>query len=121
MVPRSILMHLISFHLGGPYDTVPELCILLSLFESSNKFHPIVFDEAGWAFIFTIGSSEANVLVQVTVSPRSTFSPRSRDISPRRTSCSTERLNRNYQVTLSSALHQASNSPRAASDTCGLW
>ncbi|KAN0129774.1 Transket-pyr domain containing protein [Lactarius tabidus] len=32
---------------SGPYDTVPKLCILLSLFESSNKYHPIVFDQAG--------------------------------------------------------------------------
>lgn len=42
--------------LGGPYDTVPELCILLSLFESSNKYHPIVFDEAGWLLIHSPGS-----------------------------------------------------------------
>jgi hypothetical protein len=33
--------------LGGAYDTVPELCILLSLFEASDKHYPIVFDEAG--------------------------------------------------------------------------
>ncbi|KAI9454750.1 thiamine diphosphate-binding protein [Lactarius psammicola] len=37
----------VSGHTGGPYDTVPELCILLSLFESSDKYFPIVFDEAG--------------------------------------------------------------------------
>lgn len=36
-----------TFYLGGAYDTVPELCILLSLFEASDKYHPIVFDEAG--------------------------------------------------------------------------
>lgn len=32
---------------GGAYDTVPEVCILLALFESSRDFVPIVFDEAG--------------------------------------------------------------------------
>lgn len=37
----------VSGHTGGAYDTVPELCILLSLFEHSKKFMPIVFDEAG--------------------------------------------------------------------------
>lgn len=38
---------LIIFVLGGAYDTVPELCILLSLFDFSDRFYPIVFDEAG--------------------------------------------------------------------------
>jgi hypothetical protein len=33
--------------IGGAYDTVPEVCILLALFEDSDKFLPIVFDEAG--------------------------------------------------------------------------
>ncbi|KAI0257821.1 thiamine diphosphate-binding protein [Gloeopeniophorella convolvens] len=37
----------VSGHTGGAYDTVPELAILLSLFEASDKFYPIVFDEAG--------------------------------------------------------------------------
>ncbi|KAF9223308.1 thiamine diphosphate-binding protein [Gyrodon lividus] len=37
----------VSGHTGGAYDTVPELCILLSLFENSEKYLPIVFDEAG--------------------------------------------------------------------------
>ncbi|KZS95621.1 transketolase [Sistotremastrum niveocremeum HHB9708] len=37
----------VSGHTGGPYDTVPELAILLALFEHSEKFHPVVFDEAG--------------------------------------------------------------------------
>jgi len=32
---------------GGAYDTVPEVCILLALFEHSEKFYPVVFDEAG--------------------------------------------------------------------------
>jgi hypothetical protein len=36
-----------SLPIGGAYDTVPELCILLSLFEASDKYHPVVFDEAG--------------------------------------------------------------------------
>jgi transketolase len=34
-------------HTGGAYDTVPEVCILLGLFEGSDRFHPVVFDEAG--------------------------------------------------------------------------
>jgi len=37
----------VSGHTGGAYDTVPEVVILLSLFEFSEKFHPVVFDEAG--------------------------------------------------------------------------
>ena len=32
---------------GGAYDTVPEVAILLSLFNFSDKFYPTVFDEAG--------------------------------------------------------------------------
>lgn len=34
-------------YIGGAYDTVPEVCILLALFENSDRFFPIVFDEAG--------------------------------------------------------------------------
>ncbi|EGN99300.1 hypothetical protein SERLA73DRAFT_182228 [Serpula lacrymans var. lacrymans S7.3] len=37
----------VSGHTGGAYDTVPEVCILLSLFEGSDKYLPIMFDEAG--------------------------------------------------------------------------
>ncbi|KAJ3515922.1 hypothetical protein NLJ89_g1449 [Agrocybe chaxingu] len=37
----------VSGHTGGAYDTVPEVCILLALFEHSDKFLPTVFDEAG--------------------------------------------------------------------------
>ncbi|KAI0246960.1 thiamine diphosphate-binding protein [Lactifluus subvellereus] len=37
----------VSGHTGGAYDTVPELCILLSLFEASERYYPVVFDEAG--------------------------------------------------------------------------
>ncbi|THH13885.1 hypothetical protein EW146_g6397 [Bondarzewia mesenterica] len=37
----------VSGHTGGAYDTVPEVCILLSLFEHSDQFHPVIFDEAG--------------------------------------------------------------------------
>ena len=33
--------------LGGAYDTVPEVCILLALFEHSDRFFPVIFDEAG--------------------------------------------------------------------------
>jgi hypothetical protein len=32
---------------GGAYDTVPELVLILSMFEDSDKYVPIVFDEAG--------------------------------------------------------------------------
>ncbi|KJA20577.1 hypothetical protein HYPSUDRAFT_203714 [Hypholoma sublateritium FD-334 SS-4] len=37
----------VSGHTGGAYDTVPEVCILLALFEGSDKILDIVFDEAG--------------------------------------------------------------------------
>ncbi|KAG0701221.1 thiamine diphosphate-binding protein [Suillus ampliporus] len=37
----------VSGHTGGAFDTIPEVCILLSLFEASEKYLPIVFDEAG--------------------------------------------------------------------------
>ncbi|EIN03949.1 Thiamin diphosphate-binding protein [Punctularia strigosozonata HHB-11173 SS5] len=37
----------VSGHTGGAYDTVPEVAILLSLFEGSEKYLPIIFDEAG--------------------------------------------------------------------------
>ncbi|SJK99681.1 uncharacterized protein ARMOST_02992 [Armillaria ostoyae] len=32
---------------SGAYDTVPEVCILLALFNHSDSYVPIVFDEAG--------------------------------------------------------------------------
>jgi hypothetical protein len=37
----------VQIMIGGAYDTVPEVCILLALFNHSEKFLPIVFDEAG--------------------------------------------------------------------------
>ncbi|TFK73252.1 transketolase [Pluteus cervinus] len=37
----------VSGHTGGAFDTVPEVCILLALFNFSSKFYPVVFDEAG--------------------------------------------------------------------------
>ena len=40
------LIHVCTI-LGGAYDTVPEVCILLALFEGSDHFYPVVFDEAG--------------------------------------------------------------------------
>lgn len=43
---RSLPNNLIH-RAGGAYDTVPEVCILLALFEHSDEFVPIVFDEAG--------------------------------------------------------------------------
>jgi hypothetical protein len=39
---------LFSYHcIGGAFDTVPEVCILLALFNHSKEFYPVVFDEAG--------------------------------------------------------------------------
>ena len=35
------------FAIGGAYDTVPEVNMLLSLFNYSDKYVPILFDEAG--------------------------------------------------------------------------
>lgn len=32
---------------GGAYDTVPEVNMLLSLFNYSDQYVPILFDEAG--------------------------------------------------------------------------
>ncbi|KAJ7432527.1 thiamine diphosphate-binding protein [Mycena galericulata] len=43
----AIPLAVVSGHTGGAYDTVPEVCILLSLFEDTEKYVPIVFDEAG--------------------------------------------------------------------------
>ncbi|KAF8912308.1 thiamine diphosphate-binding protein [Mucidula mucida] len=38
----------VSGHTGGAYDTVPEVCMLLALFnQSPDAFVPIIFDEAG--------------------------------------------------------------------------
>lgn len=37
----------VTGHTGGPYDTVPEVVILESLFNHSDKYVPIHFDEAG--------------------------------------------------------------------------
>lgn len=38
----------VSGHTGGPYDTVPEVCILLAFFQfSSEKYLPVVYDESG--------------------------------------------------------------------------
>ncbi|EAU85159.2 transketolase [Coprinopsis cinerea okayama7 len=38
----------VSGHTGGAYDTVPEVCILLALFEGNkDAYVPILFDEAG--------------------------------------------------------------------------
>src|ERR1700712_2308404 len=38
----------VSGHTGGPYDTIPEVCILEAFFAGSkDKYIPIVYDEAG--------------------------------------------------------------------------
>ena len=45
------LIHVCTL-LGGAYDTVPEVCILLALIEGSDCFYPVVFDEAGKKLTF---------------------------------------------------------------------
>ena len=35
---------------GGAYDTVPEVCMLLAIFNHSKDYHPVIFDEAGTNF-----------------------------------------------------------------------
>lgn len=69
---------------------MPEVCILLSLFDFSDSFYPIVFDEAG---MFSLESSQALVIkptnpafVQATASQRNTSSPHS--MAPSRPSIS---------------------------------
>jgi len=62
---------------GGAYDTVPEVCILLALFEGSDKFLPIVFDEAG-TFLH-VNENEGIQFLQVTVLLRNISSPLSKD------------------------------------------
>ncbi|TBU32661.1 transketolase [Dichomitus squalens] len=37
----------VSGHTGGAFDTVPEVNLLLALFNTSDKYVPILFDEAG--------------------------------------------------------------------------
>ncbi|KAF8071597.1 transketolase [Lyophyllum atratum] len=38
----------VSGHTGGAYDTAVEVCIILALFNHSQKsFYPVIFDEAG--------------------------------------------------------------------------
>ncbi|KAN0094213.1 putative transketolase [Hyaloscypha variabilis] len=38
----------VSGHTGGPYDTVPEVCILEAFFQHSHeKYLPVVYDESG--------------------------------------------------------------------------
>jgi transketolase len=38
----------VSGHTGGPYDTIPEVCILQAFFQhSTEKFIPVVYDESG--------------------------------------------------------------------------
>lgn len=37
----------VSGHTGGAYDTAPEVAIMLALFEDSDKYVKIFFDEAG--------------------------------------------------------------------------
>ena len=46
---------------GGAYDTVPEVCILLALFEHSEKdYVPIIFDEAGTSIYEPLQGSFVN-------------------------------------------------------------
>jgi hypothetical protein len=40
---------------GGAYDTVPEVCMILAMFEHAKEnYVPIIFDEAGRSYIFMI-------------------------------------------------------------------
>jgi hypothetical protein len=110
----------VSGHTGGAYDTVPEVCILLSLFEDTEKYVPIVFDEAGRysrsrrSFLFLTAYR-----AKVTVSRPSTFSQLSRELSRPNISCTTARPIPSFPVTRSLGSPLASNSPRVVSGTCG--
>jgi hypothetical protein len=46
-IQHSARPYLIFSITGGAFDTIPEVCILLALFEHSDKFLNTVFDEAG--------------------------------------------------------------------------
>jgi hypothetical protein len=59
---------------GGAYDTVPEVCILLGLFNHSDKFFPVVFDEAGKDMLSSSKALFELMVRQVTESPLSIFS-----------------------------------------------
>ena len=62
--------HLNTVRAGGAYDTVPEVCIILALLNNSEKFYPIVFDEAGACLTLCIAESFTNgEMNQVTVLP----------------------------------------------------
>lgn len=114
----QILTH-VSPRLGGAYDTVPELCILLSLFEASDKHYPIVFDEAGQSPSSSTRSSILNLPTQATASQHSTYSQHLKITSPQIIFCSIAQPTRSSRVTLSSVSPLASNSLPGASDTCG--
>ena len=47
----SDLIHVCTI-LGGAYDTVPEVCIILALLAGSDNFYPVIFDEAGAKLTF---------------------------------------------------------------------
>jgi len=96
---------------GGAYDTVPEVCILLALFESARDFVPIVFDEAGECIQFDLLSSSHRVILaahlavgfinlfQGIVLRRSISSPPSKDTFLSSISYITARLTRNCLAT----------------------
>ena len=78
--------------LGGAYDTVPEVCMLLAVFNHSKDYHPVVFDEAG--MIDTLGpmrtfltSLDQDIELQL-----STCYPPLKDRCPPSTSLTTEKL-----------------------------
>ncbi len=56
----SLIDRCFSRRAGGAFDTVPEVCILLSLFDFSEKFLPIVFDEAGEYMRFILPGTGTN-------------------------------------------------------------
>ncbi|KAF8824796.1 hypothetical protein HHX47_DHR7000184 [Lentinula edodes] len=52
----------VSGHTGGAYDTVPEVCILLSLIEGSpEKYKDILFDEAGESKFLDVPYNVSNI------------------------------------------------------------
>jgi hypothetical protein len=68
--------------IGGAYDTVPEVCILLGLFEHSDKFLPIVFDEAGEDILLFLIAELISPPLKVTELPLNIFSLLSMEQSP---------------------------------------
>ena len=60
-------------NIGGAYDTVPEVAILLALFNFSDNFYKTVFDEAGQFFssLPTRPFTPPEILLRSTISNNS--------------------------------------------------